>query len=94
MTDTFHQPEVVKPDLDNCDQEILTFARQVGISGAFLFFGGVIALIATSGQATWDIARSLYVVMVVLGPVGIVIAQRLLRILMKHRRRELNIFEN
>lgn len=94
MTDTFHQPEVVKPDLDPCNQEILTFARQVGISGAFLFFGGVIALIATSGQATWDIARSLYVVMVVLGPVGIVIAQRLLRILMKHRRRELNIFEN
>lgn len=94
MTDTFHQPTVAKPDLDPCDQEILTFARQVGISGAFLFFGGVIALIATSGQTTWDIARSLYVVMVVLGPIGLVIAQRLLRILMKHRRRELNIFNN
>ncbi|UTH47972.1 hypothetical protein KBW81_14960 [Loktanella salsilacus] len=94
MTDTFHQPEVAKPDLDACDQEILTFARQVGISGAFLFFGGVIALIATSSQTTWDIARSLYVVMVVLGPIGIVIAQRLLRILMKHRRKELSIFDS
>lgn len=94
MTDTFHQPKVAKPDLDPCDQEILTFARQVGISGAFLFFGGVIALIATSSQTDWDIARSLYVVMVVLGPIGIVVAQRLLRILMKHRRKELSIFEN
>jgi phage shock protein PspC (stress-responsive transcriptional regulator) len=94
MTDTFHQPKVAKPDLDPCDQEILTFARQVGISGAFLFFGGVIALIATSSQTDWDIARSLYVVMVVLGPLGIVVAQRLLRILMKHRRKELSIFEN
>lgn len=94
MTDTYHHPEVAKPDLDPCDQEILTFARQVGISGAFLFFGGVIALIATSSQTTWDIARSLYVVMVVLGPIGIIIAQRLLRILMKHRRKELNIFNN
>ncbi|KAJ02580.1 hypothetical protein [Sulfitobacter mediterraneus] len=94
MTDTFHQPKVAKTDLNPCDQEILTFARQVGISGAFLFFGGVIALIATSGQTTWDIARSLYVVMIVLGPIGIVVAQRLLRILMKHRRRELNIFDN
>lgn len=92
MTDTFHQPKVAKPDLDPCDQEILTFARQVGISGAFLFFGGVIALIATANQTTWDIARSLYVVMLVLGPIGIVIAQRLLRILMKHRRKELSIF--
>lgn len=92
MTDTFHQPKVAKPDLDPCDQEILSFARQVGISGAFLFFGGVIALIATSSQTTWDIARSLYVVMVILGPIGIVIAQRLLRILMKHRRKELSIF--
>lgn len=94
MTDTFHQPKVAKPDLDSCDQEILTFARQVGISGAFLFFGGVIALIATSSQTDWDIARSLYVVMVVLGPIGIVVAQRLLRILMKHRRKELSIFES
>jgi hypothetical protein len=94
MTDTYQQPKVAKSDLDPCDQEVLTFARQVGISGAFLFFGGVIALIATSSQATWDIARSLYLAMVVLGPVGIVIAQRLLRILMKHRRRELNIFDN
>lgn len=92
MTDTYHQPKVAKPDLDPCDQEILTFARQVGISGAFLFFGGVIALIATSGQATWDIARSLYVVMIVLGPIGIVVAQRLLRIMMKHRRKELSFF--
>jgi hypothetical protein len=94
MTDTFHQPKVAKPDLDPCDQEIMTFARQVGISGAFLFFGGVIALIATSCQTTWDIARSLYVVMVILGPIGIVIAQRLQRILMKHRRKELSIFDS
>lgn len=94
MTDTYHQPEVAKPDLDPCDQEILTFARQVGISGAFLFFGGVIALIATSSQTTWDIARSLYVVMVVFGPIGIVVSQRLLRILMKHRRKELSIFDS
>lgn len=93
MTDTFHQAEVAKPNLDPCDQEILTFARQVGTSGAFLFFGGVIALIATANQTTWDIARSLYVIMVVLGPIGIVVAHRLLRILMKHRRKELSIFD-
>jgi hypothetical protein len=93
MTDTYHQRKVAKSDLDPCDQEIFTFARQVGISGAFLFFGGVIALIATSGQTTWDIARSLYLAMMVLGPVGLVFAQRLLRILMKHRRKELSIFD-
>lgn len=94
MTDTFHQPTVAKPDLGPCDREILTFARQVGISGAFVFFAGVIALIATSSQTDWDIARSLYVIMVVLGTIGIVVAQRLLRILMKHRRKELSIFES
>lgn len=94
MTDTYQPLKSSKSDLDPCDQEILSFARQVGISGAFLFFGGVIALIATSGQTTWDIARSLYVVMIVLGPIGIVVAQRLLRILMKHRRKELSIFDN
>lgn len=94
MTDTYHHPTDAKSDLNPCDQEIFTFARQVGISGAFLFFGGVIALIATSGQTTWDIARSLYVAMVVLGPLGVVIAQRLLRILMKHRRKGLSIFDS
>jgi hypothetical protein len=59
MTDTYHPLKSSKSNLDPCDQEILTFARQVGISGAFLSFGGVSALIATSGQTTWDILSAI-----------------------------------
>ncbi|ASM72922.1 MULTISPECIES: hypothetical protein [Roseobacteraceae] len=94
MTDTNHKPKAAQAGLDACDQEIIAAARQIGVAGACLFLGGVMALIATSGQTTWDIARSLYLTLVVLGPLGIMIARRFLRILMKHRRKELSIFNN
>lgn len=93
MTDTYHQHKATKADLEPCDLEVFTFARQIGVVGAISLLVGGTGLIATSGQPTWDIARSLYLALVVLGPVAIIIAQKFLRILMKHRHKELTIFE-
>jgi 4-hydroxybenzoate polyprenyltransferase len=73
---------------------VFTFARQIGVAGAISLLVGGTGMIATSSQLDWDIARSLYLALVVLGPMAILIAQKFLRILMKHRRRELNIFDN
>ncbi|WP_299924224.1 hypothetical protein [uncultured Pelagimonas sp.] len=93
MTDTY-QPLKSSKSLDPCDHEVFTLARQIGVVGAISLLVGGTGMIATSGQPDWDIARSLYLALVVLGPMGILIAQKFLRILMKHRRQELNIFDN
>ncbi|WP_417259349.1 hypothetical protein [Celeribacter sp.] len=94
MTDTTQPPKSLKSDLDSCDQEVFTFARQIGVAGAISLLVGGTGMIATSGQPDWDIARSLYLALVVLGPMAILIGQKFLRILMKHRRQELSIFDN
>lgn len=94
MTDTYQPLKSSKSDLDPCDHEVFTFARQIGVAGAISLLVGGTGMIATSGQPGWDIARSLYLALVVLGPIAILIAQKFLRILMKHRRRELNIFDS
>lgn len=93
MTDTTYQPKSTKHDLDPCEQEVFTFARQIGVACAICLLVGGTGLIATSGQASWDIARSFYLALVVLGPLGILISQRFLRILMKHTHKELSIFD-
>jgi hypothetical protein len=72
---------------------VFTFARQIGVAGAISLLVGGTGLIATSGQPDWDIVRSFYLALVVLGPMATLIAQKFLRILMKHRRRDLNIFD-
>lgn len=72
-------------ELDDSDRAIFLFARQAGLIGGFCFFVGAIATVASSNQATWDAARSVYLVMVFTGPLGILVGQRLVRILRKHR---------
>lgn len=94
MTDTYQPPKSTKSDLDPCDHDVFTFARQIGVAGAISLLVGGTGLIATSGHQSWDIARSLYLALVVLGPLAIMIAQKFLRILMKHRRKPLSIFDN
>ncbi|MCK0149156.1 hypothetical protein MWU54_03920 [Marivita sp. S6314] len=93
MTDTYQPLKSTKSDLDPCDQEVFTFARQIGVAGAISLLVGGTGMIATSSQPDWDIARSLYLALVVLGPMAILTAQKFLRILMKHRRKHLSIFE-
>ena len=93
MTDTAYHPTSTADALQPCEKEVLTFARQIGVVCAICLLVGGTGLIATSGQASWDIARSFYVALVVIGPIGILIAQRFLRILMKHTHKELSIFE-
>ena len=93
MTDTYQSLKSSKSDLAPCDHEVYTFARQIGVAGAISLLVGGTGMIATSAQPDWDIARSLYLALIVLGPIGILIAQKFLRILMKHRHRELNIFD-
>ncbi len=93
MTDTAYQPTMNTEDLQPCEKEVFTFARQIGVVCAICLLVGGTGLIATSGQASWDIARSFYLALVAIGPVGILIAQRFLRILMKHTQKELSIFD-
>jgi len=93
MTDTYHQPKAAKPDLDPCDHDIFTLSWKIGVGGSICLLVGITGLIATSGQTTWDIARSLYVLLLLGGPLAILIAQLYLRILMKHRRKQLSIFD-
>lgn len=92
MTDAYYALKSSKSDLDPCDHEVVTLARQIGVAGAISLLVGGTGMIATSGQQGWDIARSLYVALIVVGPAATLIAQKLLRILMKHRRKELSIF--
>lgn len=93
MTDTYQSLKSTKSDLDPCDHEVFTFARQIGVAGAISLLVGGTGMIATTSQPDWDIARTLYLALVVLGPMAILIAQKFLRILMKHRHKDLNIFE-
>ena len=90
MTDIRNDASISK--LDPCDQEIFTFARQISIAGGVLMFSGALGLVATMTQTTWDAPRILFITMVGLGPCGLFLGNRLVRILMKHRRTELNIF--
>jgi len=90
MTDISHGAPISK--LDPCDQEIFTFARQISIVGGVLMFSGVLGLVATMSQTTWDAPRILFITMVGLGPCGLFLGNRLVRILMKHRRTDLRIF--
>jgi hypothetical protein len=94
MTDTYQPLKYSKSELDPCDQEVFTFALQIGVVGAISLLVGGTGMIASSGQLDWDIARALYLALIVLGPIAILIAQKFLRILMKHRRKPLNIFDN
>ena len=94
MTDTYQSQKSSRADLDPCDREVFTFARQIGVVGAISLLVGGTGMIATSNHPDWDIARSLYLALVVFGPMAILVAQKFLRILMKHRRQELNIFDN
>ena len=93
MTDTYQPLKSSKSGLNPCDNEVFTFARQIGVAGAISLLVGGTGMIATSSQPDWDIARSLYLALVVLGPVAIMVAQKFLRILMKHRRQQLSIFD-
>ena len=93
MTETYQPWKSSKSDLDPCDHEVFTFARQIGVAGAISLLVGGTGMIATSGQPGWDIAKSLYLALVVFGPLAILLAQKFLRILMKHRRKHLSIFE-
>lgn len=72
-------------ELDASDRAIFLFARQAGLIGGICFFTGAIATVASSNQATWDAARSVYLAMILAGPLGILVGQRLVRILRKHR---------
>lgn len=78
--------------LDPCDQEIFQFARRLAIAGGLSLIIGTTGIIATSDQTTWDVSRSLYLLLVAAGPIGILIGQRLVRTLMKHRRKDLKLF--
>lgn len=78
--------------LDACDHAVFKRAREIGVGGAIFMFAGVICLIATSGQLTWDFARSAYLVMFIFGASGVMIAEIFLRILRKHRHKHLPIF--
>ena len=78
--------------LQPCDREIFGFARRLAVAGAATLLVGLTGLLASSGQGAWDILRSFYLTLAVLGPVGIFIADRLRRILMKHRRTEVSFF--
>jgi len=93
MTDTTCDPKPTQHCLDPCEQEIFAFARQIGVACAICLLVGGTGVIATSSQASWDIARSFYLALVAIGPVGILIAQRFLRILMKHTHKDLSIFD-
>lgn len=90
MTEISHDGPTSK--LDPCDQEIFTFARQISIVGGVLMFSGTLGLVATMGQTTWDSPRILFTAMLALGPCGLLLGNRLVRILMKHRRTDLRIF--
>ena len=78
--------------LDDCDHAIFKKAREIGVGGALFMFAGAIGLIASSGQMTWDIARSAFLVMFIFGGSGVMIAEVFLRILRKHRHKHLPIF--
>lgn len=78
--------------LDHCDHAIFKKAREIGVGGALLMFAGAIGFIATSGQLNWDLARSAYLVMLIFGGSGVMIADAFLRILRKHRHKHLPIF--
>lgn len=90
MTDISHDAPISK--LDPCDQEIFTFARQISIAGGVLMFSGALGLVATMSQTTWDAPRILFIAMLALGPCGLFLGNRLVRILMKHRRTDLKLF--
>lgn len=70
-------------DLEPLDQEKLKRGQRFGISGMMVLLVGTTGMIASSGQTSWDIARSLYLALVLLGPVGIIYGQSTLRSLMK-----------
>jgi len=78
--------------LDDCDHAIFKKAREIGVGGALFMFAGAIGLVASSGQLTWDLARSAFLVMFIFGGSGVMIAEVFLRILRKHRQKHLPIF--
>ena len=93
MTDKYQSIESKRSSMAPCDHDVSTFARQIGVAGVFLLIIGGTGMIATRGQSDWDIARSFYLALAVLGPMAIMIAQKFLRILMKYRRKQLPIFD-
>ncbi|MEM8542041.1 MAG: hypothetical protein AAGF25_13890 [Pseudomonadota bacterium] len=76
--------DIFRPsDLEPQDQEKLIRGQRFGISGMMVLLVGTTGLIASSGQTSWDIARSLYVALILLGPIAIIYGQNTLRSLMK-----------
>lgn len=90
MTDIDHTTSTSKLDL--CGQDVFTFAHKVSIVGGVLMFSGTLGLVATMNQTTLDAPRMLYIAMVALGPCGLFIGNKLIRILMKHFRTDLKTF--
>lgn len=90
MTNIDHTTSISKLDL--CGQDVFTFARKVSIVGGVLMFSGALGLVATMNQTTLDAPRMLFIAMVVLGPCGLFIGNKLIRILMKHHRTNLKVF--
>ncbi|MBQ4824341.1 hypothetical protein J4729_07220 [Leisingera sp. HS039] len=80
-------------ELDASDRAIFLFARQAGIIGGIFFFIGAIATVASSNQTSWDAARSVYLTMTLAGPLGIVVGQRLVKILRKHRHIDVHLLD-
>ena len=81
---TDNRRDIFRPsDLERFDQEKLIRGQRFGISGMIVLLVGTTGMIASSGQTSWDIARSLYLLLVLLGPVGIIYGQSTLRSLMK-----------
>lgn len=93
MSDNAYHPKSPKQKLEPCELEIFTFARQIGVACAICLLVGSTGLIATSGQETWGLAHWFYLMLVTIGLGGTLIVQRFLRILMKHTRKELSIFD-
>ncbi|UWP92996.1 hypothetical protein K3X13_03850 [Aliiroseovarius crassostreae] len=90
MTDINHNSR--ESELAPCDREIFQFARQIAFAGFLLMMAGGIAMIASSGQTTWEIDRTAYVVMIGFGLISFFIGNRIRLILMKHRHIHLNLF--
>lgn len=92
MTDISEPFRYSTPDLSPCDQELFMFARRIGIAGGVSLLVGATGMIAVSDQTPWTILHSLYLALIVLGPIGLLIAQKIGRILMKHYRKQLSVF--
>ena len=70
-------------DVEIADRPRLIRGQRLGTLGLVCLLVGTSSMIASSGQTEWDIARSLYIVLVIAGVAGVVSGQKTLRPLMK-----------